>query len=499
MALTSRRGFLAGCSAAIAGLAGSRFNTLAFAAGGGEATDEVLVVLFLRGGMDGLNFLAPIDGVDRGFYEVARPDLALPLTGPEAALPLAQGSGFGLHPNAGPLLDLYQDGKLALIQAVGLADATRSHFDAMALMELGAGLGAVPSTGWLTRHLQSVDGLPAEIVVPALSVGDLQHTSLLGENQALSVDDVSKFNIKTGFSEWRDAQRVALRHMFEGPTDLHDRGIQALDAMDVVELYVSDDYVPDNGAVYPVGDFGDRLQTVAQLIKLDLGLRVAAIDLGGWDTHQAQGDGTDGDFAELITELSAGLHAFYKDLDGGGAQNHTQRLTVVAQSEFGRRLKENADRGTDHGRGNTMMVLSGNAVGGLHGQFPGLANDQLFNGADLEVTTDYRQVLSEILIRRMGNPHLGDIFPDYQGYEPLGVVSGADLPVDYGCTGPDDVTLSDRTIAGVEVHEACNSVTVGQNVVVTTTGDATLRAGTTVSIDNGFEVVGNGKLTVECK
>jgi uncharacterized protein (DUF1501 family) len=166
---------------------------------------------------------------------------------------------------------------------------------------------------------------------------------------------------------------------------------------------------------------------IAQMIKLDIGLHVATLDLGGWDTHADQSYW----FGQLVGDLAQGLAAFYQDLDGGGAASYTQRLTVVVQSEFGRRFGQNADDGTDHGHGNVMMVLSGNAIGGIHGSWPGLAPAQLFEGVDVEVTTDYRRVLSEILIRRLGNDKLGVIFPGFGGYAPLGVVQGTDLAPDY--------------------------------------------------------------------
>ena len=203
---------------------------------------------------------------------------------------------------------------------------------------------------------------------------------------------------------------------------------QPQDAADIVEANVTGDYTPANGAVYPTEDpLGEHLQVLAQMIKLDLGVQTATIDVGGWDTHESQGDGSEGYLADRLDVLSRGLAAFYTDLDGAGASNTTHRLTVVLQSEFGRELSENGDSGTEHGYGNQMMVLSGNAIGGLHGTWPGLAPGQLVDGTDLAVTTDYRQVLSEILIRRMCNPNLDLIFPGYSGYQPLGIVQGADL------------------------------------------------------------------------
>jgi uncharacterized protein (DUF1501 family) len=210
---------------------------------------------------------------------------------------------------------------------------------------------------------------------------------------------------------------------------LHQSGLDTLDAVDIIELNGGgDDYIPANGAIYPGGSLGTHLQTIAAMVKLDLGLRVATVDFGGWDTHNGQGNDGGGYFHTHFQDLAMGLAALYTDLDGAGASNYTSRLTVTVMSEFGRRLVENADNGTDHGHGNMMMVLSGNATGGVHGAWPGLANGQLFDGADLEVTTDYRRILTEILIRRAGNTNVETIFPGYEGYTPLGVVTGQDLP-----------------------------------------------------------------------
>ena len=420
----SRRGFVAGCSAAIAGLAGSRFNTLAFAQSGGQ--QDVLLVLFLRGGIDGLSLLPPIAGSDRGHYLAARPSLQIPTSGTGAALPV--NAQFGLHPSAAPLLDLYQNGSLSIVLATGHGEANRSHFDSMEVMELGTPGRQSTPTGWLTRHLQTMPGLPPEAILPSLAMGGLQQTSLRGDRQTVNVSSPGAFSLDTGPWHWRDPQRAALRSLYNNDASLlHVTGTQALDAVDVLELYVADNYTPANGATYPGGSFGDHLQTIAQMIKLDVGLSVATLDLGGWDTHASQAYW----FGELVAELSQGLYALYTDLDGAGSANYNQRLTVVVQSEFGRRLAENADDGTDHGHGNVMMVMSGNAAGGLHGSWPGLAPGQLFEGIDLAVTTDYRRILSEILIRRLGNDKLGIVFPGYTGYSPLGVVAGPDLPPDY--------------------------------------------------------------------
>jgi len=427
----SRRGFVAGCCAGIAALSGARFNSLAFA--DPVENQETLVVLFLRGGMDGLNLLPPIAGADRGFYEAARPTLQVPTSGPDAAIDL--NGAFGLHPSATSLHGIFQDNHLAFVQGVGQTIPNRSHFDAMQYLELGTPGQKSITSGWLARHLATASNLPAEIVLPSLSVGNLQTTSLLGNYETVNMNDPGSFNLQTGPWRWRPNQRTALRKLYEGGTTwMHDSGLQALNAVDVIELNASGTYVPANGAVYPDGQFGNHLKVIAQMIKLNLGLTVATVDLGGWDTHNQQGNGSGGYFAGHIQELAEGMAAFYQDLDGGGANNYVDRMTMVVQSEFGRRFVQNADNGTDHGHGNLMMVMGGNVNGGLHGTFPGLHPDQLFEGDDLEVSTDYRQVLSEILIRRMCNPQLGNIFPNYFAYSPMGIVNGPDLTPIYGAS-----------------------------------------------------------------
>ena len=337
-------------------------------------------------------------------------------------------------PRRRPCATSYQDGRLAIIHAVGMSDTVnRSHFDAMQYVELGTPGILSTQTGWLTRHLQSASNLPSQLTMPSLAVGDLQPTSLRGDLETLSMNDPGSFSLDNGPWLWRGAQRTALRQMYEGSSSwLHGAGVQTLNAVDIIELNVADTYTPANGATYPNGSFGDHLQVLAQMIKLDLGLQVATLDLGGWDTHDAQGNDGGGYFATLAGELAQGLMALYTDLDGSGANNYTQRLTVVVQSEFGREVRENADGGTEHGYGNQMFVLSGNAIGGFHGSWPGIAPGALTDGTDLSVTTDYRRVLSEILIRRMCNPMLGTIFPGYTDYSPLGIVQGTDLTPVFG-------------------------------------------------------------------
>ena len=420
---TTRRGFVVGCSAAIASLAGSRFNSLAFANSRGTTNDEILVVLFLRGGQDGLNLVVPMGGSDRATYESLRPTLKVPVAAVQPyTLGSLGGTQFGLNPQAAPLFELFQDGKLAVVTACGMAANERSHFDSMNWMELGTPGMSNTVDGWITRHLASATNLPDEILLPSLAVGGLQPLSQLGSYDTINLSSPSDFALNTGPWSALVDQRAALRNLLGADSSwLHQTSLKALDAADIVELYASGDYVPAPGALYPDTWFGENLKTIAQMVKLDLGLRVATLDLGGWDHHENEDDV----FDPLVDELARGLQAFWADL-AAGITDHTQRLTLVVLSEFGRRVYENEARGTDHGHGNNLFVLSGHAIGGLHGAWPGLA---ALDDGDLQVTSDFRRVLSEIVVRRLGNPRIDLVFPGYTGYSPLGVVQGVDLPL----------------------------------------------------------------------
>jgi uncharacterized protein (DUF1501 family) len=419
---------MVGCSAAIAALAGARLTNVAFAnpASPAAATKEILVAVFLRGGWDALNVVPPIAGPDRGYYEAARTSLKVPASGAGAALPL--NAQFGFHPALAPLHGLYQAQKLAVVHACGLTSDTRSHFDAMQFIELGTPGNKNTSSGWLTRHLQTAPNLPSTILIPAIATAGTQPTSLLGSTEAVSMTSPGSFEFD-GHWAYREWQRTALREIYNGDTWLFQSGAKTLDTVDIVESANPGTYHPANGAVYPGGSFGDSLKAIAQMIKMDLGLHVATVDLGGWDTHDYQGDGSGGYLSDLLGTLAQGLAALYTDLDGSGCAGYTRRLTVVVVSEFGRRLRENAGHGTDHGHGSVMLVLGGRVRGGqVYGTWPGLHTDQLYDHADLAVTSDYRRVLSEILVGRLGNPNLSIVFPGYSGFTPLGFIMDPYVP-----------------------------------------------------------------------
>lgn len=409
-------------------MAGARINQAVFGDPSAEPTQEILVVVFLRGGCDVINLIPPLAGDDRGHYETARSGEGLSI--PTSSL-LTLDSQFGLHPSAAHLHELFTDNKLAIIQAVGMNENTRSHFDAMEYMELGTPGSKSATDGWLTRHLRTTTHLPPNALIPSMATGNLSPTSFLSQPDVLAMSSPGNFNLNTAHWQWREAQRASLRSLYQaGDTAMNLAGLNALNSADIIEAQVSDSYTPPKGVVYPNNGFGDQLQVIAQMAKLQLGLRIATVDLGGWDTHENQsgGDPSTGYFADLVGTLSQGLHALYADLEISG---YADRVTMVVQTEFGRRLRANANRGTDHGHGSAMLVLGGEVKGGLHGTWPGLHTDQLYDNADLAVTTDYRRILSEILIRRLGNPRLGVVFPDYTDYTPLDIVIGEDLPPDY--------------------------------------------------------------------
>lgn len=424
MPRVTRRTFIQGCSAAIAAMTGARFQSVVFANPDEPNPGDILVKVFLRGGCDAINVTPPIAGPDRALYEAARSGIGISTA---AALPIGD-TAFGLNPNAASLYELMNDGKLAIVQATGMHNGTRSHFNAMRFMEVGTPGNATTTSGWITRHLQTSDALPSDLGFEALAISNSVPASLMGEVEAVAMKEPKSFQLNIGASQWREKQKAAIRTLYNGTSRTQLAGTQALDAVDVMEANFNGSYTPSPGVTYPGGGFSSRLQTVAQMIKLDLGLRAVTIDLGGWDTHNGQG-GDSGYFGTLLATLSDGLAAFYRDLNGSQADTMASKVTVVVTSEFGRRFKQNASGGTDHGHAGMMMVLGDNVNGGLHGAWPGLAPEQLYRGKDLEVTTDYRRVLSEVLVRRMNNPNLSTIFPGYTGYSPLNIVSGTDLPI----------------------------------------------------------------------
>lgn len=414
MSALSRRKLLADAAGELCALGGAALLTtgLARLAFGADKDSDILVVLFLRGACDGLSIVPPLDGPDRALYEAARPNLQIPVKGEGAALPLA--GRFGLHPAAKPLLELYQAKRLAVVHAAGLPSDNRSHFDSQAFMELGTPGQKTTASGWLTRHLLNGVRPAAPSFLTAVSLGALTPNSLLAFPEVAVLNALDGFNIASP-KGLQNAQRETLRRLCAGGGWAERYGQETLDALDAFESAAPGAYKPA-GREYPKGEIGGRLRTLAQLVKMDLGLSAATVDMGGWDTHKYQG-ASQGHLANLLGQLSESLAAFHEDL-----AKAPRPVTVVVMSEFGRRLKENASRGTDHGHGNIMLVLGEHVAGGkVYGDWPGLDNEKLYERADLAVTTDYRRVVGEALAKRRGDEKLAAVFPGLGDPAPLGL------------------------------------------------------------------------------
>lgn len=330
------------------------------------------------------------------------------------------------------------------MQAVGLPVPNRSHFEAERYVELGTPGNRFTTTGWLTRHLQSATNLPESLALPAVVTETTIRLSLLREPTAVSMRYPNSFDFETSYYE--EEQEAALADIYAIDSgELDVAGSQALAAQSLIELIDFSNYIPSNGASYPtrldnparLTSFAEEMQIIAQLVKEDTGLRVAQTDISGWDTHNEQGNlPADGWFYNNVRDLSASLLAFFTDLDVPSPNGKTwaERVTLICYSEFGRRAFDNADAGTDHGWGNNMLVIGGGVNGGqFYGPWPGLAEEQLFQGADVWALTDYRTIFSEVLIKRLHNNQLHTIFPGYTKaeYQPLGVVSGSLLDPDF--------------------------------------------------------------------
>ena len=364
---------------------------------------DTLVVVFLRGAADVLNMVVP-HGED-AYYQlrpslgIARPDDSK--TKKEERSVDLDGF-FGLHPNMSPLLEAWQSEQLAIIHACGAPDESRSHFKAMELMERGVDDERGPASGWIGRHLATLNTGNSS-PLRAVGMGTRPQRSLSGSVPVSALRSITDFHLG-GDLRALQQMRVALETVYAGDI----LGQDTLSIMDTLEKLNPSTYHSPL-STYPDTEFGLALKQTAMLIKAEVGLEVSAIDLGGWDTHFAQGSST-GIMPNLMKDLAEGLAAFHADM-----ADHQNQLTTVTMSEFGRRASENGSLGTDHGHGSMMMVLGGNVDGGkVHGQWPGLAEGQLIGPGDLAVTTDYRDVLSEILTKRLNNPATNEIFPEYQ-------------------------------------------------------------------------------------
>jgi uncharacterized protein (DUF1501 family) len=375
---------------------------------------KILVAVFQRGAADGLNIVVPFG--DREYYSL-RPSISIPEPtrnsfGGVGETVIDLDGFFGLHPSLASLKPLFDTRHLAVIHAAGSPDSTRSHFDAQDYMESATpGLKSSPD-GWLNRYLQ---GAPEADATPFRAVAFCARTprSLLGPAPVLAVNDLRSLRLvsKSGANTAGGGDIPgALQAMYASASDpmLNTTARETFEAVSTLRQIGVEDYQPANGAEYPPGPLGHSLQQVAQLIKADVGLEVAFAEVGGWDHHVNEG-GVQGQLANSLAQFGGALAAFHQDMGDRMAD-----VVVLTMTEFGRAARENGNHGTDHGHANAMFVLGGSVRGGkVYGKWPGLKPGQLFEGRDLALTTDFRDVFAEVLVRHLGARHTASIFPGF--------------------------------------------------------------------------------------
>lgn len=389
---------------------------------------KTLICIFQRGAVDGLSMVVPFG--ERGYYD-SRRTIAIQAPGSGDGSALDLDGFFGLHPALTPLEELYRRSEMAIVHAVGSPHPTRSHFDAQDFMETGT--PGVKSTreGWLNRVLQDTEcaecegrtlqnaaahaadhaaGQVSMATVPSLrgvSMTSALPRVMQGNHPALAIPNLSEFGVHRD-----DEVGSAFRRLYrtERGDAVSAAAEEAFEAVRALEAIDPGSYEPTGGAQYPNGDFGRSLREIAQLVKADVGVEIAFVDLGGWDTHVRQG-GAQGQLAGRLGQLGEGIRALYDDLG-----DRMEDVVILTMSEFGRTVAENGSGGTDHGHANCMLALGGSVKGGrILGDWPGLERELLYQGRDLAVTTDFRDVFSEVVSGHLGAAHLDRIFPGYDG------------------------------------------------------------------------------------
>jgi uncharacterized protein (DUF1501 family) len=403
--MISRRVFLKDGAFALVtlGFAPSFLARTAFAEGR-SARAKQLVAIFQRGAVDGLSVVVPFG---EGDYYRLRPTIALARPGSGSNASIDLDGFFGLNPRMAPLKRLWDGNQLAIVHACGSPDATRSHFDAQDYMETATPGVKSTGDGWLNRYLQARH-VESSTPFRAVSLTGQVPRVLQGSSPALAFSQVGQFGIRAGMST--EAVNSSFEALYASAADriLKGTGREAFDAMKMLKTTDPSKYQPENGADYPRSPFGQALRQIAQLIKADVGVEVAFADVGGWDTHVNQGS-SQGQLAGRLDDFSRGIAALTTDLGDRLADT-----VVLTMSEFGRAVAENGNRGTDHGHGNAMFVIGGDVRGGrVYGKWPGLSQDKRFEGRDLAVTTDFRDVFGEIVVRHLGVTDARPIFPGY--------------------------------------------------------------------------------------
>jgi len=361
---------------------------------------DILVCIFQRGAADALNAVVPYGDAD---YYTQRSTIAVPPPGnPGGAIDLD--GFFGLHPALAPLKPIYDAGDLALVHATGIPHGSRSHFSAQGLVERGVDDQAGPDTGWLGRHL-ALSTSASSSAFPVIAISGNVPVSLMGATEPLAISNLSEFNFDQGIID--AGYPTVLANLFRTPIPFFGPAQAALSAMDELQAANLSAITPDNGAVYRATPMGDKLRQVGQLVKSTLPVEVICLDSDGWDHHE----NLPNYIQQSLGELAGALEAFYTDM---GTQ--MQRISVLVHTEFGRRVAENASVGTDHGTGSLAYLLGGGVNGGqVVRSWPGLDTPNLEMGEDLQITTDLRTILSELLTNRLGGTDISTVFPGFTG------------------------------------------------------------------------------------
>jgi uncharacterized protein (DUF1501 family) len=365
---------------------------------------KVLVTIFQRGAVDGLNMVVPFG--ESEYYNLRR-TIAVPKPGQENGAINLDGF-FGLNPMMTGFEPLWRDKRLAVIHSSGSPDNTRSHFDAQDYMESGTpGRKSTPD-GWLNRLLATSSG-KADSAFRGVAMGQQTPRSLMGVYPTVSMANLADFSIRAG--AYTNTVQGGFESIYHetAKDSLGDTGKETFEAVNFLKKANPTQFRPENGAVYPNTGLGRSLAQIAQLIKADVGLEVAFAEMGGWDTHTNQG-GARGQLANLLRDFSAAIAALALDLG-----RKMDDVVIITMSEFGRTARENGGRGTDHGHGNAMFVIGNSVKGGkVYGDWKGLRSDQLNEGRDLAVTTDFRDVFAEVASKHLGNNSFDKMFPGYK-------------------------------------------------------------------------------------
>lgn len=361
---------------------------------------DILIYVFQRGAADGLSLVVPY--ADSNYY-ANRPTLAIPAPGSGDGSVIDLDGFFGLNPDLFALMPIYQAQDLAMIHACGSQDSTHSHFKTQAFIDRGT-VDSTIGSGWLARYANSYSN-ETESAFKSVAMNSAIPASLSGAESVVALSNIEGFDIIAPESE-SDLISHQLLDMFSGTQSLDRAAQSTFAAVDIVNGINTDDYPVENGALYPDSEFGNKLKDLAILIKSDIGIETASVDIGGWDTHDSQANA----LSQLAQDYANSIAAFYYDMG-----DRMANISVVTITEFGRRVAENGSGGTDHGTGNVAFIMGGGVNGGqVYRDWPGLSNNDLVGPGDLAPTTDYRTVVAELLDKRLFFNDHESVFPGFE-------------------------------------------------------------------------------------